>query len=117
MSEYQPLRGRVFIRATGDHTGTQEALARAGLVMPGNYELERTQKGQCLRGVIVAMGPPARTPKNQVEVEPGFQVGDEVFFLGMHKSREIIWGGEKLRACTQEEVLCVIVKATPNAAE
>lgn len=101
------LRGRVLIRPTGDNSGAQEDLKRIGLVMPGNYEMERTQKGQCLRGVVVAMGPPA-FDKAGNEVQPNFTVGDEVFHLGQHKSREVEIDGEKLRACSQEEVMCVI---------
>jgi co-chaperonin GroES (HSP10) len=115
MMNIQLLRGRVFVRPTGDNSGVHEGLKRIGLVMPANYEMERTQKGQCLRGIVVAMGPPAFDKRGN-EVDPGFKVGDEIFHLGQHKSREVEWNGEKLRACTQEEVLCVIMPSWSSVA-
>jgi len=108
MTDIRLLRGRVFIRPTGDNYGYAESLKRAGLVMPQNYEIERTQKGQCVRGIVVAMGPPAFARDQETEIPPDFKVGDEVLHLGMNDSRWVMWNDERLRACAQEEVLGVI---------
>ena len=109
---YVPLRGRVIVRPTGDSGGYADSFRRAGLVMPDTLAFDaRNEKNQNSlgRGIVVAMGPPARTKKG-VEIPPGFKVGDEVIHIGQHLSRLYQWNGEECRACSQEEV-CGVIEA------
>ena len=104
------LRGRVLIRPTIETT------SHGGIVIPDTARDARTNQNTLGRGIVVAMGPPALDKWNR-ETEPGFAIGDEVLHVGQHVSREVIWGGEKLRACAQEEVQAVIESAGDVAAD
>ena len=109
-ARYTPLRGRIIIRPTGSSYGYGDQLRKLGLQVPDTYEDDpRTRKNQNSlgRGIVVAMGPPARDKWGR-EVVPGFQVGDEVLHIGQHKSRDVEWNGEMCRACSQEEVCAVL---------
>jgi len=110
MSAYSPLRGRIIIRPTGDSGGYADQFRKAGLVMPDTLQFDpRKERNQNSlgRGVVVAMGPPARD-KWGAERDPDFRVGDEVLHVGQHVSRLYTWNGEQVRACSQEEVCAVI---------
>ena len=112
----RPLRGRIIIRPTGDSGGYEDQFRRAGLVMPDTAKFDpRTQKNQNSlgRGIVVAMGPPARDKWGR-EVVRGFSVGDEVLHIGQHKSRDVEWNGEMCRACSQEEVCAVLESEEPE---
>lgn len=114
----RPLRGRIIIRPTGDSGGYEDQFRRAGLVMPDTAKFDpRTQKNQNSlgRGIVVAMGPPARDKWGR-EVVPGFREGDEVLHIGQHVSREVMWEGEPCRACSQEEV-CAVLEEDAVAAD
>lgn len=95
------LRGRVLIRPIF------ETRTHGGIIVPDDAVDKRTNQNTLGRGVVVMMGPPALDEYGN-ECPPGFAVGDEVLHVGQHVSREVIWGGEKLRACSQEEVQAVI---------
>jgi co-chaperonin GroES (HSP10) len=112
---YVPLRGRVIIRQTGDSGGYDSEFKRLGLVLPDTAKFDpRQQRNQNSlgRGIVVAMGPPARD-KWGVERAPAFAVGSEVLFIGQHVSRLYMWNGEELRACSQEEVCAVVEPEDP----
>lgn len=108
MNQWTPLPGRVAIR---------EIDRRSSVVwLPDGNPREQTSH----RGVVVAMGGPACTPRNLVEVPPGFVVGDEVFFVfaapnasgfgGLVESARVgEWGDEKIVWVAMEEVLAVVV--------
>lgn len=111
----RPLRGRIIIRPTGSAHGYADQLRRLGLDVPDTYEDDpRTRKNQNSlgRGVVIAMGPPARDRWGR-EVVPGFREGDEVLHIGQHISRDVVWNGETCRACSQEEVCAVLERDDP----
>lgn len=97
-------RGRVIVRPVAHDLGNRlihipetfvddprkDARARGGGVSIG-------------RGVVVAMGAPAK--RKGKEVPPGFKVGDEVLYVGQHHSRDLPGGYHYV---SQEEVQCVI---------
>ena len=106
----RPLRGRIIIRPTGSAYGYGDQLRKLGLQVPDTYEDDpRSRKNQNSlgRGVVVAMGPPARDKWGR-EVVPGFREGDEVLHIVQHVSRNVSLNGEMCRACSQEEVCAVI---------
>jgi co-chaperonin GroES (HSP10) len=109
---YRPLRGRIFIRPTGDSGGVEQRAAKSGIIVPDAYKFDPRNAGRnqnsLMRGVVVAMGAPALSADGRREVVPGFQPGDEVLFIGGHVSRLVQWNGEEVRACAQEEVCGVV---------
>lgn len=114
MSDLKLLRGRVLVRVTGDSAGYAHEFARAGLVMPDSAKFDpRKERNQNSlgRGVVMSYGPPMVT-KRGAEVERGFDVGDEVLFIGQHHSRSLTLGGEVYHAIGQEEVVAVIGAAS-----
>ena len=111
MSAWTPLPGRVAVRM----------LDRVSTIIVDPYaDSDTRRRAQTShRGVVVAMGPPARTPKLNAEVPPGFSVGAEVVFVfgapnasgagGLVESaREGEWDGAKITWVAQEEVLAVV---------
>ena len=103
---WTPLPGRVAIR---------EIDRRSSIIyLPDGNPRQQTSH----RGIVVAMGQPARTPKGNAEVPPGFSVGAEVQFIfaapnaggwgGLVESaRQGVWGEQKVVWVAQEEVLAV----------
>lgn len=111
-----PLRGRVAIRPI--------VPMRTGLIYhpeqrPDTERAEDKSLGMLAqsshRGTVLAMGPPARTQKHEVLVEPGFSVGDEVVYVfgrsGTEESRTSkLPDGTTCVWVSQEEVIAVIEK-------
>ena len=110
MIDIRLLRGRTLIRPCADGE-TGAALKRAGLVAPATLTddpRKRENQNSLGRGVVVAMGAPARARKGGAEVAPAYVVGDDVYFIGQGRARVVELAGELLRACAQEEVVAVI---------
>lgn len=106
------LRGRVLIRPTVYCDEVQSRLTSIGLIVPDTLvddprHEDGRRKGTLGRGIVVDIGPPARSKKGK-EMPPAFAVGDEVLHIGQHESRWTTVDGEKLRVCSQEEVCAVI---------
>lgn len=94
------LRGRVMIRPI------VETQTRGGIIIPDTARDVRDNKPSLGRGVVVMHGPPAL--KDGVEIAPGFKPGDEVLYIGQHKSRRVEWNGESVAMVAQEEVVAVL---------
>ena len=96
----QPLPGRVVVH---------EVDRRSSIIhmVDGN---PRDQTSH--RGIVVAMGPPARTPRGDAPVPHGFSVGAEVVFVygegPVESGRQGMWGDRKVLWISQEEILAVI---------
>jgi co-chaperonin GroES (HSP10) len=99
------LRGRVAIR---------EILpTKSGrIVLPDDYHDKHERDRTSHRGLVLAMGPPARTASG-AEVTPGFAPGDVVHFVfalhGTEASRVNTWpaDGGRVVWVAQEEVTAV----------
>jgi co-chaperonin GroES (HSP10) len=87
---------------------------RIGLILvPDQVHDARTNKPSLGRGVVVMHGPPALAKDGMTEVAPGFQVGDEVLYLGQHHSRRIPWEDGEVAMVAQEEIAAVIERGDP----
>ena len=75
----------------------------------GSVVVEKTMVGE-LRGRCPECEANGGTWKGGVEIPPHFKIGDEVFHVGQHVSRDNIHPetGERVRYCAQEEVQCVL---------
>lgn len=107
------LRGRVIVRPVPHEHGQHLIhIPATSKIDDPREDTERAKRGgrSLGRGVIVAMGPPAMTRKRGAEVLPAFAVGDEVFFLGQHVSRDVDWDGVACKAVAQEEIAIVLDK-------
>jgi co-chaperonin GroES (HSP10) len=62
------------------------------------------------RGVVLALGPPVRTPKGGAEIPHGFKVGDVVqfHFEATEKGRMTEWDGAPAVVLAQREIDAVI---------
>ena len=113
-----PLRGRVAIR---ELLSKQEGR----IILPDDYHDRHERDRTSHRGIVLGLGPPART-RAGVEVPPEFLVGDTVLFV-FDADNGVQGGGftEKARAgvwpvdggpCTwvmQEEVIAVERRPLP----
>lgn len=98
------LRGRVMVRPIVEK--------RIGLIhVPDQVHDTRDNKPSLGRGVIVMHGPPAE--RDGVEIPPGFRPGDEVLYVGQHKSRRIPWEDGEVAMVAQEEIVAVIERGDP----
>jgi co-chaperonin GroES (HSP10) len=103
------LRGRVIIKPI-THDYGQSIIKIPDTLKDDPRTDERARSGgkSYGRGIVQAIGLPARTRKRGVEVLPEFKVGDEVLFVGQHKSRDVEWEGVMCKAVAQEEVTAVV---------
>jgi co-chaperonin GroES (HSP10) len=104
------LRGQVVIRES--HPG------RFGsILVPHSYCDEHGREHKAHRGVVLAMGSPALAEDGRTEVQPQFDVGDEVFFHWEHheKAHTRPWPPDGLNACwvPQHCVDAVVAWAEP----
>ncbi len=111
MSEIRVMRGQVVIREDLDAAHRQFSHIVTLRSRDGDDAKAEQRARTSHRGVVLAMGPPARTKKD-VEVDPGFKVGDEVYFVWSHleKAWTRPWPDDGLDAAwvPQQNVLAVV---------
>lgn len=121
IEDLRPLRGRVFLRPLGDAAG-RELVTHAdgtrrttgGIIAPETVHDNRRHgagAAQIHRGVVVAMGPPARTKKGALAMTE-YELGTEVYFVfaleGTEETRRVRVGEEGLVVMAQEEIVAVV---------
>ena len=96
------LRGRVMVRPT------VIAKTHGGIIIPETARDKRDNRASLGRGIVVLVGPPAYTKHGGALVPQEFKVVDDVLYVGQHVSRKVMWNGEEVAMCSQEEVQAVI---------
>lgn len=85
------LPGQVVVR---------ELLDRGTIIVPVTSEKLIRSEARSHRGVVLAMGSPAKTPSG-IEIPKGFSVGDIVYFHWIHNESKFTrpWPPDALDAC------------------
>ena len=93
---FKPLGTRYFVEPA-----EEEKVTKSGIVLPDTAE-----KGEILRGVVLAVGTGKRTDKGEV-VAPMLKVGDKVMFEKGYRSKEIEVDGKKGLIVEEDDILAV----------
>jgi hypothetical protein len=111
----KPLRGRVVIRPIIEtQIGSLHLpqMHRDWQREADRYAGKKAQSSH--RGIVVAMGDPVTHHPSGVDIPPGFEVGDEVFYVWSHNEKEFTkpWGDGSFEVAwvPQMNVLGVVEK-------